>query len=66
MIGELIAQARKAAGLTQKQLGEMIGYKGPNADIMIQRFEANKREVPLSKVRALSKALNIPLENLIP
>lgn len=66
MIGDLVASARKAAGLTQKQLGEMIGYNGPNAHIMIQRFEANKREVPLSKIRALSKALNIPLESLIP
>lgn len=66
MIGELIAQARKKAGLTQKQLGILIGYDAGAAERAVQYFEANKREVPLSKIRALSKALNIPLESLIP
>lgn len=65
-IPEKIKQARKEAGLTQKQVGEALGYTGGTAESTVRRWELDIRPVPLDKLRTLSQVLNIPLDQLIP
>lgn len=65
-IPELITNARKAQGLTQKQLGTALGYEGDTAEVSVRRWESGKRPIPIEKLRALAKALDLPLESLIP
>lgn len=66
MFGALIRQKRKEAQLTQKQLGLLCGYEAKSAENVVQNWEYDKQPVPLEKLRALAKALNIPIDSLIP
>lgn len=60
--GELIQQRRKAKGLTQKQLAEMLGV----AEITIRQYETNKREPKIDKLSRIADALGAYLGDLIP
>ena len=66
VFGEYIKSCRIKAGLSQQKLGELLGYTGRSALVTVQRWESNTRPVPIEKLRALAKALNIPLDSLIP
>ena len=66
MIGELIKAARIERGITQQRLGEMLGYEGRTAEMMVQKWEYNQRPVNPKHFRKLSEILGIPLEKLIP
>lgn len=63
---EMLRLARKAAGLTQRQVGELCGYKGNSAERTVQHWESGRSYPPLEKIRALAQALHVPLETLIP
>lgn len=65
-IGETIKAARVKKRLTQQKLGELLGYTGRNAELMVQHWEHGRAAIPVDKIRPLSKALDIPLEDLIP
>lgn len=58
--------ARIAAGLTQRQLGEMCGYAGNSAERTVQNWEYGKQSPPLDRLRALADALHVSLDYLIP
>ena len=47
-------------------LGELCGYEGKTAENMIQQMEYNRIPVPVDRLRRLAKALELPLEALIP
>lgn len=64
--GDLIRTRRIILGYTQRQLGEMCGYQGRIAENTIQLWEYGKRPVPVDRLRRLAKALQLPLEALIP
>lgn len=64
--GDLIRTRRIILGYTQRQLGEMCGYQGRSAENTIQLWEYGKRPVPADRLRRLAKALELPLEALIP
>ena len=64
--GEMIRSLRTSAGLTQKQLGMMCGYDENNASRNVRGWEAGKSMPTIYMVRALAKALNVPIEKLIP
>ena len=64
--GELIRQKRKAKGLTQQKLGELCGYEGRTAETVVQNWEKEKQPVPVYRLRALAKALDLTLDDLIP
>jgi len=66
MLGENIKKARKAAKLTQMQLGEKLGYKGRVAEVLIQNWEHDRRDPSVEMLRPLCEALNITLDELIP
>lgn len=61
-----IKAARIAAGLTQKELGERIGYNGESQERAIRNIESGRRGVPIEKVRALAAVLNLTLDDIIP
>lgn len=66
MIGQIIRKARKAAGLTQKQLGLLCGFSEASAERVVQFWECDQRDPPIEKLRDLAKALKIPLDRLVP
>lgn len=66
MIGDLIKVARKQKGITQQRLGEMLGYEGRTAEMMVQKWEYNQRPINPKHYRKLVEILDIPLEKLIP
>ncbi len=65
-ICEKIKMARTAKKLTQKQLGELCGYEGRSAESTVQHWEYGTHSIPLSKLRKLSEALGLTLDDLIP
>lgn len=65
--GETIRNARKAKGLSQKQLGLLCGYENPKtAETSVQYWEYNQSPVPIDRLRRLCAALDLPLDALIP
>lgn len=64
--GDLIRTRRLEMPYTQRQLGELCGYEGRTAERMVQQWEQGSRPVPADRLRRLAKALQLPLEALIP
>ena len=64
--GDLIRTRRLDMPYTQRQLGELYGYEGRTAERMVQQWEQGSRPVPADRLRRLAKALELPLEALIP
>ena len=56
MVGKQITKARLLAGLTQKQLGELIGGKGIST---VSEWESGKRSPDIELIPVLSKILNV-------
>ena len=65
-IPETIRAARIAAGLTQMQLGILAGYTGMTAQVQPAQWEAGTTPPPKNRLRAIAKALHIPVSKLIP
>ena len=63
---DLIRTRRLDMPYTQRQLGELCGYEGRTAERMVQQWEQGSRPVPADRLRRLAKALELPLEALIP
>ena len=66
MTGAELKKNRQRVNLTQKKLGELLGYKDCSAERVIQLWEHDKQPIPLQYFRALSKILEVPLEDFIP
>ena len=58
-IGERIKQARKHRGLTQKELGMMVGFDEKTADVRIAQYESSTRTPKADMRNKLAEALNI-------
>lgn len=56
-----IEYERRRAGLTQKQLAEMIGVTTGTVSF----WETGTHEPASSKLYSISKALNVPMESLV-
>ena len=59
-MGEKLKAARKAAGLTQKQLAEKVGCR----QVDISRWEAG-REPVASMLKKLATAMNCSMDDLV-
>ena len=60
-VGERIRNARKNAGLTQKQLGEKCGIAEPT----IRRYELGKLNPKYETLKKIASALEVPISYLI-
>ncbi len=60
-VGARIASLRKEQGLTQAQLGDLLGI----SQQAMNSFEKGRRRVPLSALPALTKALGVSTETLL-
>ncbi|MBO0952931.1 helix-turn-helix domain-containing protein [Fibrella forsythiae] len=56
-VANLIREARKAKGLTQKELGDMIGV----AESTFSRFEKGGQNLTLDTLQRISVALGVSL-----
>lgn len=61
MFGEKLAKAREQAGLSRKELAEMLNV-GQNT---IWRWEAGQREPSLEKIQAIARALGVTTDALM-
>ena len=66
MTGEELKKYRILRHLTQRQLGEMLGYTGRSAENTVQKWEYGTQPIPMKNFRQLSKILEVPLEKFIP
>lgn len=62
IIGDRAREAREAAGLTQEQLGKLIGASQPE----VSRWEAGGRILSLADFLAIADALKVPAAALLP
>lgn len=65
-IGDRIRAARVAAGLTQKQLGILLGFGEASAERRVQKWEYGTISPSLQYLRPLANALNVSLDYLVP
>ena len=56
IIGGRIKEYRKAAGLTQKELAEKVGY---TSNSTINKIELGKNDVPIEKIKTIAAVLNV-------
>lgn len=54
-VGQLIREARKAKGLTQKELGEKMGVGEPT----ITNYESGKQNLTINTLRKIADALGM-------
>ncbi len=59
--GENIRNMRRKRGLTQEELGNLLGV-GKSA---VSRWESDERKVTLGMMRSIAAALEVPLESLV-
>lgn len=60
LIGRRLRAARKAVGLSQVELGALVGMDDKNASPRLSRYERGEREPDAETLRALGKALGLP------
>lgn len=60
-IGQKIQAARKHAGITQKELANLLSL----ATGTIQQYELGKRQPRLEQLQAIASALNVPVYSLM-
>lgn len=60
-VGDHIKNARKSAGITQKELAEKCGA----AEITIRQYESNKREPRNEQLMKIARILNVELYDLL-
>ena len=66
MTGEELRIARERVHLTQKKLGELLGYSDRGAERMVQQWEHDKFPINPKHYRKLAEVLDVPLEKFIP
>ena len=66
MKGEELKRLRISKHITQKQLGEMLGYKDKSAENVVQLWEYGKQPIPTKHWKLLSKILGAKLEAFLP
>jgi len=62
----LIRNKRLNRDMTQKELGEALGYTGDVAQVTVARWEAGTKPVPMDKIKDLAQLLKIDPLDLLP
>jgi transcriptional regulator with XRE-family HTH domain len=60
-VGQQIREARKAKGLTQKELGALMGL----SESVVNKYEAGKQNLSLETVQKVALALGMDLSVMI-
>ena len=63
-IGKRISFFRKRKRMTQKYLGQILGYPETSADIRIAQYESGKRTPKEDSIKEIAAALNVAPEAL--
>ena len=66
MSGQELKKARLRVNLTQRRLGELLGYEGKSAEVVVQLWEYDKQPIPVKHYRALAKLLELTLDDIVP
>ena len=66
MTGTELKEARLEKKLTQRKLGEMLGFRDRGGENTVQNWEYGKQPIPSKYWRKLSEILDIPLDKFIP
>lgn len=66
MTGKRLQELRINKCITQRELAEMLGYKGRGGENTVQKWEYGIRPVPTKHWRALSKILGVKIEDFLP
>jgi transcriptional regulator with XRE-family HTH domain len=66
VVGLNLKRIRLAKRMSQRQLGEAIGYEGESARIYISRIESGDVGWPRENLRALANALDVTIDELAP
>ncbi len=61
-IGQLIREARKARGLTQIDLSELIGVSYQQ----VQKYEKGSDNISVERLKQIAKAVNVPITLFFP
>ena len=64
--GWTLKQCRKHLGITQKELGKMMGYSEKTADIRVAQYESNSRNPKEATVRRMCEILGISEHAILP
>ena len=60
-VGQQIREARKAKGLTQKELGEKLGVGEPT----VTNYEAGRQNLTIETLQKIADALEIKVNTLL-
>jgi len=66
MTGEEVKRLRIRQCITQKQLGEMLGYTGKAAETVVQKWEYGERPIPAKHWKALCRIFKVKLDAFLP
>jgi len=61
---ERIQSIRKVKGMTQKELGEIMSFKGKYSDVRIAQYETRKRTPGKDTLRDFAEALGVSIKAL--
>lgn len=62
-VGKILEQRRFEKGLSRKELGKILGYKGDSAVQVVARYEAGRAGVPKAKLDQLLEVLELSNED---
>jgi transcriptional regulator with XRE-family HTH domain len=63
-LGKAIRYYRNKRGMTQEQLAMASGYEGNTPRSTMSKIESGKTDIPVSKLKEISTALNIPVKDI--
>ena len=63
-IGQRIKFFRNRKGMTQKQLGEQLGFKGKTSDVRMAQYESEARVPKIDLVKQMSQIFDVNMYGL--
>ena len=63
-VGDRIKRVRQFRGLTQKELGKLVGFDEKTADIRIAQYESNTRKPKEELLIKIADALEVNFRSL--